>query len=92
MKGWDEMVCSSRHMTGSVAWAPRDAGPGHAGWACNRLIGVLCSTGTRARIVYSYLRTGGYSDLRIVHGGYEAVVDAIKPGKLGQHSEQRKRP
>ena len=71
------MVCSSRHMTGSVAWVPRDAGLGHAGWDCNRLIGVLRSTGTRASIVYAYLRTRGYRNVRIVRGGCEAVVDAM---------------
>ena len=86
------MVWSSRHLTGSVAWAPRDAGPGHAGWACSRLIAVLCSTGTRASIVYAYFGTGAFSDVRIVHGGYEGLVDAIKPGTLWQHLEQRKRP
>ncbi len=58
----------------------------------DRLVGVFCSAGTRASIVYAYLRTMGYSDVRIVHGGYEAVVDAIKPEALWQHLEQRKRP
>jgi len=58
----------------------------------DRLVGVFCSAGTRASIVYAYLRTRGYSDVRIVHGGYEAVVDTIKPGKLWHHLEQRKCP
>ena len=58
----------------------------------DRLVGVFCSAGTRATLVYAYLRTRGYRDVRIVHGGYEAVVDAIKPGKLWQHLEQRKCP
>ena len=58
----------------------------------DRLVGVFCSAGTRASIVYAYLRTRGYSEVRIVHGGYEAVVDAIKPGKLWQYLEQRKCP
>lgn len=57
----------------------------------DRLVGVFCSAGTRASIVYAYLRTRGYSDVRIVLGGYEAVVDAIKPEALWQHLEQRKR-
>ena len=57
----------------------------------DRLVGVFCSAGTRATLVYAYLRTRGYRDVRIVHGGYEAVVDAIKPGKLWQHLEKSKR-
>lgn len=59
---------------------------------CDKLVGVFCSAGTRATLVYAYLRTRGYHDVRIVHGGYEALVDAIKPGKLWQHLEQSKRP
>ena len=58
----------------------------------DRLVGVFCLTGIRASIVYAYLRTRGYSDVRIVHGGYEAVVDTLKPEALWQHLEQRKRP
>lgn len=58
----------------------------------DRQIGVFCSAGTRASIVYAYLRTRGYSNVRILHGGYEAVVDAIKPGNLWQHLERRKSP
>ena len=58
----------------------------------DRLVGVFCSAGTRASIVYAYLRTRGYSDVRIVHGGYDVIVDAIKPGSLWQHLEQKKRP
>ena len=57
----------------------------------DRLVGVFCSAGTRASIVYAYLRTRGYSEVRIVLGGYEAVLDAIKPEALWQHLEQRKR-
>ena len=57
----------------------------------DRLVGVFCPAGMRASIVYAYLRTRGYGDVRIVHGGYEAVMDAIMPGKLWEHLEQRKR-
>ncbi len=55
----------------------------------DRVVGVFCPAGTRASIVYAYLRTRGYSDVRIVHGGYEAVVDTIKPEALWQHLEKR---
>ena len=58
----------------------------------DRLVGVFCSAGTRASVVYAYLRTRGYSNVRIVLGGYEAVMDTIKPEALWQHFEQRKRP
>jgi rhodanese-related sulfurtransferase len=58
----------------------------------DRLVGVFCSAGIRASIVYAYLCIRGYTDVRIVHGGYEAVVDAITPARLWQHLQQRKRP
>ncbi|MBN2560252.1 MAG: rhodanese-like domain-containing protein [Phycisphaerae bacterium] len=58
----------------------------------DRLVGVFCSTGLRASMVYAYLRTEGYRDVRIMHGGYEAIVHTIKPGELWRHLEQRKRP
>jgi rhodanese-related sulfurtransferase len=55
-------------------------------------VGVFCSAGTRASLVYAYLLIKGYRNVRIVHGGYEAVVDAVRPGKLWQHLQQRVRP
>jgi rhodanese-related sulfurtransferase len=56
------------------------------------LVGVFCSAGTRASIVYAYLRTKGYTEVRIVHGGYEEVVEAVKPAKLWKHMRQEKLP
>jgi len=54
---------------------------------CNEIprgktIGIFCSHGTRAAIVYAYLRSRGYDKVRILLGGYEAVTSQLVPGKL----------
>ena len=58
----------------------------------DRLIAVFCSAGTRANVVYPYLRTKGHTDLRIVHGVCKVIADAIKPASPWQHLEQKRRP
>lgn len=45
-------------------------------------IGVFCSSGVRASIVYGYLRSMGYERVRILDGGYNNLTDECKPGKL----------
>jgi len=45
-------------------------------------IGVFCSSGVRATIVYVYLRAHGYENVRILEGGYNSIVEEFKPGKL----------
>ena len=45
-------------------------------------IGVFCSSGVRATIVYVYLRAHGYENVRILEGGYSNIVEEFKPGKL----------
>ncbi|MHA1973218.1 MAG: rhodanese-like domain-containing protein [Candidatus Hodarchaeales archaeon] len=48
----------------------------------NKRVGIFCSSGVRATIVYVYLRLQGYDDIRIVEGGYTNIVEEFKPGKL----------
>jgi len=45
-------------------------------------IGVFCSSGVRATIVYVYLRAHDYKNVRILEGGYNSIVEEFKPGKL----------
>lgn len=45
-------------------------------------IALFCSAGVRAAIAYAYLMEKGFSEARILEGGYAPVVDALKPGKL----------
>ncbi len=50
----------------------------------NKKIGIFCSSGTRATIVYVYLRLKGFSweNVRILEGGYNALTSELTPGKL----------
>jgi rhodanese-related sulfurtransferase len=45
-------------------------------------VGIFCPAGVRASIVYAYLRSKGYEQGRVLEGGYAALTDALKPGKL----------
>ena len=48
----------------------------------DKQVGTFCSSGVRATMVYFYLRAVGYSNVRIIEGGYEELVSELKPGKL----------
>ncbi|MFA6815329.1 MAG: rhodanese-like domain-containing protein [Lentisphaeria bacterium] len=45
-------------------------------------IAVFCPANVRASMAYLYLRTKGYTNIRIMLGGYAALTDAVKPGKI----------
>ncbi len=48
----------------------------------DRLIGVFCSAGVRATIIFIYLKSKGYENVKIILGGYPPLMAAIMPGKL----------
>jgi len=48
----------------------------------DKFIGVFCSSSLRSSIVYVYLRSNGYDNVRILEGGYISIAEAFKPGKL----------
>ncbi len=48
----------------------------------DRPIMVFCPANVRASMVYAFLRSRGYDDVRILDGGYAALTDAVKPGKI----------
>ena len=45
-------------------------------------IALFCSGGTRSAIAYAYLLSKGYSDVRIIVGGYSDITGALMPGKV----------
>ena len=47
-----------------------------------KFIAVFCSAGVRSAIVYAYLLSKGFSNVRILEGGYPALTEALKPGKV----------
>ncbi len=48
----------------------------------DKSVAVFCSGVTRAAVVYAYLLSKGFRDVRILEGGYSALTDALKPGKV----------
>lgn len=48
----------------------------------DKTIGVFCSAGTRATIIFAYLKSKGYEDVKIILGGYPPLMAAVMPGKL----------
>jgi rhodanese-related sulfurtransferase len=47
-------------------------------------IAVFCPAGVRSAIVYSFLLAKGFSDVRILFGGYPALTEEVMPGKVLQ--------
>lgn len=48
----------------------------------DKMIGVFCSSGVRAVVIFAYLKSNGYEKVKIIPGGYPAIMEAIMPGKL----------
>ena len=51
-------------------------------------IAIFCPAGVRSAIVYSFLLAKGFSDVRILFGGYPALTDEVMPGKVLQFTLQ----
>ena len=47
-------------------------------------IAIFCPAGVRSAIVFSYLLSKGFTDVRILMGGYPALTDEVMPGKVLQ--------
>ena len=47
-----------------------------------KLVAVFCPANVRSSIVYAYLLSKGFSNVRILEGGYAALTEALKPGKM----------
>ena len=48
----------------------------------DKTIGIFCSAGVRATIIFVYLKSKGYNDVNIILGGYPPLMAALMPGKL----------
>ena len=56
----------------------------------DKIVGIFCSSGVRATMVYFYLRGLGYENVRILEGGYAELAGEFKPGKLLKHLAKNK--
>lgn len=57
----------------------------------DKMVGIFCSSDVRSSIVYAYLRMNGYTNVRIVAGGYESLAEQLKPGKVWQQIKRSER-
>ncbi|OPX31769.1 MAG: sulfurtransferase [Gemmatimonadaceae bacterium 4484_173] len=48
----------------------------------NLAVAVFCPANVRSSMVYLYLRSKGFTDVRILAGGYNDLTQEIKPGRL----------
>lgn len=47
-----------------------------------KFIAVFCPANVRSAIVYAFLLLKGFTEVRIVEGGYSALTEALKPGQI----------
>ena len=50
----------------------------------DKLIGVFCSSSVRSVIIFSYLKSLGFLNVKILQG-YDELMSELKPGKLYKH-------
>ena len=48
----------------------------------DKMIGVFCSSGVRCVIIFAYLKSKGYTDVKALPGGYQDLFKALMPGKV----------
>ncbi|HCO95988.1 MAG TPA: rhodanese-like domain-containing protein [Phycisphaerales bacterium] len=53
----------------------------------DRITGIFCSAGIRASIVFAFLRANGFNNVRILVGGYEALLNELKPGEIWKYAK-----
>lgn len=50
-----------------------------------KLIGVFCSSGIRCTMIFLYLQSKGFRQVKILEGGYNNLIAALMPGKIYKH-------
>jgi len=79
---WESLQIRLEHQI-RVLWIPIDEIPDrHDEIPRDKPVGVFCSAGTRSTIVYMYLRSLGYENVRIAPSNYDAITSQLLPGKL----------
>jgi len=56
----------------------------------DKLIAVFCPANFRSGMAYLYLLSKGFTNVRILEGGYAALTDAVKPGKVLKIIQKKK--
>ena len=90
---WESIQIKLEHHI-RVLWIPIDEIPTRYNEIPrDTTVGVFCSAGTRSTIVYLYLRSLGYENVRVAPSSYDAITNMLLPGKLykvvAQHETAR---
>jgi len=48
----------------------------------DKTVGIFCPHSVRAAIAYTFLRAHGYDTVYVIDGGYAALVEEARPGKV----------
>lgn len=48
-------------------------------------IGIFCSSGIRCTVIFLYLQSKGFHQVKILEGGYHNLLSALMPGKIYKH-------
>ncbi|MBW1979691.1 MAG: rhodanese-like domain-containing protein [Deltaproteobacteria bacterium] len=56
----------------------------------DKFIGVFCPANVRSTMAYVYLLSKGFTQVRIVEGGYAGLTEAILPGKVWTQVQSKK--
>ncbi|MDD4273074.1 MAG: rhodanese-like domain-containing protein [Desulfobacter postgatei] len=87
---WESLQIRLEHHI-RVLWIPIDEIPDRYNEIPrDKTVGVFCSAGTRSTIVYMYLRSLGYENVRIAPSNYDAITSQLLPGKLHRAISNRK--
>ncbi|MCD6525567.1 MAG: rhodanese-like domain-containing protein [Desulfuromonas sp.] len=46
------------------------------------IVGIFCPHAVRAAVAYTFLRSNGYDQVRVLDGGYAALAEEARPGKV----------
>ncbi|MBN1147990.1 MAG: rhodanese-like domain-containing protein [Anaerolineales bacterium] len=87
---WESLQIRLEHHI-RVLWIPIDEIPDrYDEIPRDKTVGVFCSAGARSTIVYLYLRSLGYENVRIAPSNYDAITSQLLPGKLHKAIGNRK--
>jgi len=79
---WESLQIKLEHHI-RVLWIPTEEIPDRYNEIPrDKTVGVFCSAGTRSTIIYIYLRSLGYENVRIAPSSYDAITSLLLPGKL----------
>lgn len=57
----------------------------------DKVVGIFCPHAVRASVAYTYLRARGFDNVLVLEGGYAALTEQARPGKvLAQLDKARK--